>query len=160
MYVFKNIIIIFFIFFISSCSFNNVLKIPKKSTHSIEIETPSDKYNMYFKESLKRLFYGTNDENKLYILEASITFQSTDTLSVSGTNVLKSTKAKIKYLIKNKNTNKVLKSGSINTFPALSSSSTSLYSREASIEHIKERLTISSAKSLYMHINILMRSLS
>ena len=160
MYVFKNIIIIFFIFFISSCSFNNVLKIPKKSTYSIEIETPSDKYNIYFRESLKRFFYNQNNEATRYKLEASIKFQSTDTLSISGTSILKSTKAKINYLIKSKNTNKLLKSGSISTFPALSSTSTSLYSKEKSIEHIKKRLVKSSAKTLYMRINLLMRSLS
>ena len=81
-------------------------------------------------------------------------------MSVSGTNVLKSTKAQIDYELRNKDTNKTLKSGSINTYPALSSSSESLYSQEKSIEHIKERLIKSSAKSLYMHINILIRRLS
>ena len=87
--------------------------------------------------------------------------KSTKTLSVSGQNILKSTKAKINYQLTNKNTNKiVVKSGSINTFPALSSSSNSLYTQEKSIEHIKERLTKSSAKSLYTRINIIIRRLS
>ena len=54
----------------------------------------------------------------------------------------------------------MVKSGTINTFPALSSSSNSLYSQEKSIENIKERLTISSAKSLYKHIKIIMRRAS
>ena len=94
------------------------------------------------------------------MLKASISYQSTETLSIGGTNVLKSTKAKINYQLENKNTNKILKSGSISTFPALSSSSTSLYSQEKSMDHIKERLTKSAVKSLYMHINILMRKLS
>ena len=159
MYVFKKIILICFIFFINNCSFNN-LEIEQTNNYSIQIETPNDKYNTYFKESLKRLFYETNNNTEFYVLKASITFQSTETLSVGGTNVLKSTKAKINYQLENKNTNKILKSGSITTFPALSSSSTSLYSQEKGIDHIKERLIKSAVKSLYMHINIIMRKLS
>ena len=89
-----------------------------------------------------------------------IIFESAKTLSVSGQNILKSTKGRINYQLTNKNTNIVVKSGSINTFPALSSSSNSLYTNEKSIEHIKERLTKSSAKSLYMRINIIIRRLS
>ena len=74
-------------------------------------------------------------------------------------NILKSTKARIDYKLTNQNTN-IVKSGSINTFPALSSSSNSLYTQERSIEHIKERLTKSSAKSLYTRINMIIRRLS
>ena len=160
MYVFKKIILICFIFFINNCSFSNLEKIEQTKNYSVQIETPNDKYNTYFKESLKRLFYQKNDNKEFYVLKASITFQSTETLSVGGTNVLKSTKAKINYQLENKNTNKILKSGSITTFPALSSSSTSLYSQEKGIDHIKERLIKSAVKSLYMHINIIMRKLS
>ena len=160
MYIFERLILICFIFFINNCSFNNVEKIEQTNNYSVQIETPNDKYNTYFKESLKRLFYETNNNTEFYVLKASITFQSTETLSVSGTNVLKSTKAKINYQLENKNTNKILKSGSISTFPALSSSSTSLYSQEKSIDHIKERLTKSAVKSLYMHINVKMRKLN
>ena len=81
-------------------------------------------------------------------------------MSVSGTNVLKSTKANITYDLRNKETNTIIKSGSINTFPALSSSSNSHYSQDKSIEHIKERLIKSSAMSLYMRINSIIRRLS
>ena len=159
MYVFKRIILISFIVFINNCSINNLKKIEKTNNYSVQIETPNDKYNTYFKESLKRLFYEKNNNTDFYVLRASISFQSTKTLSVSGNNVLKSTKAKINYQLKNKNTNKILKSASISTFPALSSSSTSLYSQEKSIDHIKERLTKSAVNSLYKHINIILRKL-
>ena len=160
MNVFERIILICLIFFINNCSFNNLEKIEQTNNYSFQIETPNDKYNTYFKESLKRLFYQKNDNIEFYVLKASIAFQSTETLSIGGTNVLKSTKAKINYQLKDKNKNKILKSGSISTFPALSSSSTSLYSQEKSIDHIKERLTKSAVKSLYMHINIIMRKLN
>lgn len=160
MFCIKNIIFVFLIFFISNCSFNNLQKIDNKNKFSVKIDTPNDKYNIYFKESLKRLFYFKNDLKKKYELKTKITFQSTKTLSVSGTNVLKSTKANITYDLRNKETNTIIKSGSINTFPALSSSSNSHYSQEKSIEHIKERLIKSSAMSLYMRINSIIRRLS
>ena len=158
MSVFKNLFFSSLIILISSCAVNNFSKNQNNISYSIEIKTPNDKYNLYFKENLKR-FFQINDNKKNYVLETNITFETTKTLSVSGQNILKSTKAKINYQLKNKKT-KVVKSGSINTFPALSSSSTSLYTNEKSIEHIKERLTKSSAKSLYKHIKIIIRRLS
>ena len=65
----------------------------------------------------------------------------------------------IEYQLINKNTNKIISSGSIFTNPALSSSSSSFYAQQKSIEHIKERLVKSSANSL-MRINITLRKLS
>ena len=159
MFVFKKLVFIFFIFLINGCSLNNLEKINDINNISIEIHTPKDKYNLYFKENLKRYFYVSNNKTK-YILKTVITFESTKTLSVSGQNVLKSTQAKINYQLTNKNTDTVIKSGTISTFPALSSSSNSLYTKDKSVDHIKERLTKSSAKSLYTHIKIIIRRLN
>ena len=58
------------------------------------------------------------------------------------------------------NNESTIKSGSILTNPVFSASSKSLYSKEISIEHIKERLIIRSAKSLLMRINIILRKLN
>ena len=154
MFIFKKLFFLILIILINGCTLNNFEKNQNINNYSIEIDTPNDKYNLYFKENLKRFFYISDNKNK-YILKTKITFNSTKTLSVSGQNILKSTKAKIDYQLTNKNTNIVVKSGSINTFPALSSSSNSLYTQEKSIEHIKERLTKSSAKSLYTRIKLL-----
>ena len=159
MFILKKLIFIFFIFVINSCSLKNFEKINDVNNISIEIHTPKDKYNLYFKENLRRYFNVIDNKTK-YILKAVITFESTKTLSVSGQNVLKSTKAKINYRLTNKNTDFVIKSGSISTFPALSSSSDSLYTKERSLDHIKERLTRSSAKSLYTHLKIIIRRLN
>ena len=120
-------------------------------------------YNKCFESSFWRdeyLFYNKDNGNRPFSLETTITFQSTETLSVSGLNILKLTKAKINYVLRNKETNLIIKSGSIDTFPSLSSSSNSLYSREKSIKHIKERLTKKSANSLYMKVIIILRRLS
>ena len=159
MFIFKKSVFIILIILISSCTLNNFEKIKNVNNYSIEIDTPNDNYNVHFKQNLKRLFH-ISDNNTKYLLKTSITFKSTKTLSVSGQNILKSTKARIDYQLTDKDTNVIVKSGSFNTFPALSSSSNSLYTQEKSIEHIKERLTKSSAKSLYTRINIIIRRLS
>ncbi len=158
MFILKKLFFISLIVLISSCTLKNVDKAREINNLSIKIETPNDKYNLYFKENLKRFFY-VNDNKAKYILNTKIIFETTKTLSVSGQNILRSTKARINYKLINKDTNAV-KSGFINTFPALSSSSNSLYTQEKSINHIKERLTKSSAKSLYRHIKIIIRRLS
>ena len=158
MFFFKKLLLFTLIILICSCTVKNFENTQIFDDYSIEIETPDDEYNLYLKESLKRYFQISNNKKK-YILSAKITFETTKTLSVDGQNILKSTKARIDYQLINKNTN-VVKSGSINTFPALSSSSNSLYTQEKSINHIKERLTKSSAKSLHKRIKIIIRRLN
>ena len=147
------------IILINGCTLSDFEKKQNVNNFSFEIDTPNDKYNIYFKENLKRFFHISDNKTK-FILRTNITFETTETLSVSGQNILKSTKGKINYELINKNTNIIVKSGSINTFPALSSSSNSLYTKEKSAEFIKERLTKSSAKSLYSRITIILRRLS
>ena len=158
MFIFKKLFFLSLLFLISGCTLDNFEKIQNINNYSIEVDTPNDNYNVRFKENLKRLFHICDNKTK-YLLKTKITFESTKTLSVSGLNILKSTKARIDYQLKDKDTNVVVKSGSFNTFPALSSSSNSLYTKEKSIEHIKERLTKSSAKSLYKRIDIIIRRL-
>ena len=158
MFIFKKLFFLIIFIIINGCTLGNFEKKQIINNFSIEINTPNDRYNIYLKENLKRFFYANNNQNK-FILKTKITFDSTKTLSVSGQNILKSTKAKIDYQLIDKNTNIIVKSGSINTFPALSSSSNSLYAQENSINFIKERLTKSSAKSLYSRINVILRRL-
>ena len=159
MFLFKKIFFLSLIILINGCTLNNFERSKNINNYSFELDTPNDKYNLYFKENLKRFFF-INDSKTKYTLKTRITFESTKTLSVSGQNILKSTKARVYYQLTNKNTNVVVKSGSIYTFPTLSSSSNSLYSQEKSIEHIKDRLTKSSAKSLYTRINFIIRRLN
>ena len=159
MFLFKKIFFLSLIILINGCTLNNFERSKNINNYSFELDTPNDRYNLYFKENLKRFFF-INDSKTKYTLKTRITFESTKTLSVSGQNILKSTKARVYYQLTNKNTNVVVKSGSIYTFPTLSSSSNSLYSQEKSIEHIKDRLTKSSAKSLYTRINFIIRRLN
>ena len=159
MFIFKKLVFLIIFILINGCTLNKFEKKQSVNNFSIEVNTPNDKYNTYLKENLKRFFYINDNQNK-FILKTKITFNSTKTLSVSGQNILKSTKAKIDYQLINKDTNIIIKSGSVNTFPALSSSSNSLYAQENSIDFIKERLTKSSAKSLYSRIKIILRRLN
>lgn len=144
----------------SGCSSNDLKEISDQSDYSIEIVTNDDKHNILFKEGLKRFFSTKHNSYKKYKLNTLITFQSAKTLSVNGENVLNSTKASINYDLSNSVTNKIIESGTFNTFPALSSSSSSLYTQQKSIDHIEERLIKSAAKSLYIRINIIISMLS
>ena len=157
MFFIKKAIFLFLILSIIGCVSNNYVKNSRLDEMAITIDTPNDKYNIIFREYLKRNFNNKKSLKPQILLKAKISFSSDETLSVSGTSVLKSTKANITYSLIDKNSKLLIKSGSINTFPALSSSSNSLYSNEKSIENIKERLTLSSAKKLYILTKMILR---
>ena len=57
-------------------------------------------------------------------------------------------KATIKYSLSDSKSGKILRSGSVVTFPALSSSSNSLYTNDVSLQHIKERLILNFSKKV------------
>ena len=157
MFFIKKAIFLFLILSIIGCVSNNNVKINPLDEMAITIDTPNDKYNIIFREYLKRNFNNKKSLKPQILLKANISFTSDETLSVSGTSVLKSTKANTTYSLIDKNSNLLIKSGSINTFPALSSSSNSLYSNEKSIENIKERLSLSSAKKLFILTKMILR---
>ena len=157
MFFIKKAIFVFLILNIIGCTSNNYIKVSPIDEISITIHTPTDKYNIIFKEYLKRNFKNEKKLKPQILLKTEISFSSTETLSVSGTSVLKSTKAIITYSLIDEASKLLIKSGSISTFPALSSSSNSLYSNEKSIENIKERLTLISAKKLYVLTKMILR---
>tara|TARA_B100001063_G_scaffold128376_1_gene120043 strand:+ start:1235 stop:1717 length:483 start_codon:yes stop_codon:yes gene_type:complete len=160
MFFTKKTIVFFFVLIITGCTSSNFSIINPKNQKVITISTPSDRYNIIFREYLNRKFNNRENVKPDFILEASISFNSNETLSVSGSKVLNSTKAVIKYLLIDIKSNLLLKSGLIETFPALSSSSNSIYSNERSLENIKERLNKSSANKLYMLTNMTLRKLN
>ena len=157
MFFIKKVIFLFLFLSIIGCASNNYIKVSSIDEITITVDTPTDKYNLIFREYLKRSFNNKKSVKPQIILKANISFSSDETLSVSGTSVLKSTKANITYSLIDKNSKLLIKSGSINTFPALSSSSNSLYSNEKGIENIKERLSLSSAKKLFILTKMILR---
>ena len=124
------------------------------------IETPSDRDNVLLRKNLKRLINTNQNSQSKYKLDASISYTSSETLSVRGLNVLNSTKAKINYRLVEIDTEKVIKSGSFNSFPALSSSSSSLYSNEIARGHIKDRLNLISAQKMKSILKITLSRLN
>ena len=153
----KKIFVFLLLLLTISCSSYNISKITPINEKNVFIETPNDKYNIIFKEHLKRKFKNKKKLKPSFILKASISFNLNDTLSVGGLSILNSTKAVVTYSLMN-NSNILIKSGLIETFPALSSSSNSVYSKEKSLKHIKERLSKSSANKLFILTKIMLRN--
>ena len=154
----KSLIILLII--INGCGFTQDKLIVTKKIQNISIETPNTKFNVILKNHLKRIFNNKPNNATKITLKSEISFESSNTLSENGLNVLKSTKGIVTYTLIDSNSGKTIKSGSIDTFPALSASSNSLYSNDVSLEHIKERLSLSSAKKLYMHVKLIMHKLN
>ena len=157
---FINKIFVFLLLTITfGCTSYNINETNSINLKTVSIETPSDRYNVIFKEYLKRKFYNKKNLKPSFILKTDISFNSNETMSVSGLAVLNSTKAVVRYSLVDSGSNTLIKSGSIKTFPALSSSSNSLYSNEENLEHIKERLSQSSANKLYLLTKVILRKL-
>ena len=157
--LFKNFLVIISFLFIYGCASKNPNFVNNNDINSVSIETDGDKYNILFKENLKRLFKTKNNVDFKFKLLASISFSSSDTLSVGGLNDLTRTVASVSYKLYNFKSNKLIKSGSLKSFPALGSTSSSLYASDTNLKHIKERLNISVSKKLYMHLIVLLRRL-
>jgi len=153
-------VFICFLLLLSGCEFSKYQSTNLKYAHNINIETPDNKYNILLKKHLDRLFNNQPKKDTNFILKSNISFTSNETLSVSGLNVLQSTKGTVQYSLIDTKSGKVLRSGSLVTFPALSSSSNSLYTNDVSLQHIKERLILSSAKKLYLKIKLIMKKLN
>ena len=154
---FKNLLVIISFLFFYGCASNNSNFVNTNDMNSVSIETNEGRDNILFKENLKRLF--KTKKNVKFKLITSISFSSSNTLSVGGLNVLTRTVASVSYKLYDFKTNQLIKSGSLQSFPALGSTSSSLYSSDTNLKHIKERLNISASKKLYMHLIIVLRRL-
>jgi hypothetical protein len=151
---------IMLIILLSGCSLNNSYHQNKLANVSILIETPSDRDNVLLRENLKRLINTNQKSQSRYKLDASISYNSSEALSVRGLNALNSTKAVINYKLVEIDTEKVIKSGSFNSFPALSSSSSSLYSNEIAEGQIKDRLNLTSAQKMKLILKVTLSRLN
>ena len=136
MFFIKKIFVFLLLIITFGCAFSNINKTKFNNLTTVSIETPSDRYNVIFKEYLKRKFDNKKNIKPSFILKTDISFNSNKTMSVGGLAVLNSTKAVVRYSLVDNGSNTLIKSGSIKTFPALSSSSNSLYSNEESLKHL------------------------
>ena len=155
----KTFSILISFIFINGCASNSSKLVNTFNINSVSVETPDNKDNILFKENLKRLFKPKPGKDYKFKLKASISYSSSSTLSVKGLNALTRTGASVQYKLYDFKSNNLIKAGSINSFPALGSTSNSLYANDINLKHIKERLNISISKKLYMHLNIVLRRL-
>ena len=154
MLLLKKILIIFSIIFINGCTLKSPNLVRASNINSVSVETTNNKDNILFKEHLKRLFKTKESINQKFKLKTSISYSSSDTLSVNGLNALIRTYGLVNYKLYDFKSNKLIKSGSIKSFPILGSTTSSLYANDINLKHIKERLNISLSKKLYMHLNL------
>ena len=73
MFIFKKLVFLSLIILISGCTLNNFEKIQNINNYSIEVDTPNDNYNVYFKENLKRFFHIGDNKTK-YLLKTKNNF--------------------------------------------------------------------------------------
>ena len=92
MFFIKIKVFICFLLLLSGCEFSKYQSPNLKYTHNINIETPNNKYDILLKKHLDRLFNNQPKKDTNFILKSNISFTSNETLSVSGLNVLQSTK--------------------------------------------------------------------
>ena len=156
----KKILLICSFFFIISCSLSNKNLLINSNINLITIETPKDKDNILFNEYLKRAFKPINDLSHKFLLETSISYSITDALSISGLSSLNRTTAIVNYKLYSKETNKLIKSGSINSFTSIGSTSNSLYTNDINLKFVKERLNLNASIKLKNYLNIILRRLS
>lgn len=156
----KKILLICSFFFIISCSLSNKNLPVNSNINLITIETPNDRDNILFNEYLKRAFKPINDVSHKFLLETSISYSITNALSISGLNSLNRTTAIVNYKLYSKETNKLIKSGSINSFTSIGSTSSSLYTNDINLKFVKERLNLNASIKLKNYLNIILRRLS
>ena len=155
----KNSLFVILILFIYGCVSTKSNFVKTNDINSVSIETSGDRDNILFKEHLIRIFNTKRNAIPKFKLKATISFSSSDTLTVSGLNALSRTLANVSYKLYNFKSKKLIKSGSIKSFPALGSTSSSLYTNDVNLKHIKDRLNVSISKKLYLHLNIFLRRL-
>ena len=155
----KNLLICSF-FFIISCSLSNKNLLINSNINLITIETPKDKDNILFNEYLKRAFKPISDVSHKFLLITSINYSITNALSISGLNSMNRTIAIVDYKLYSKETDKLIKSGSINSFTSIGSTSSSLYINDINLNFVKERLNLNASIKLKNYLNIILSRLS
>ena len=156
----KKILLICSFFFIISCSSTNKNLLVNSNINLITIETPNDRDNVLFNEYLKRAFKPITNVSHKFLLETSISYSITNALSISGLSSLNRTTAIVNYKLYSKETNKLIKSGSINSFTSIGSTSSSLYTNDINLKFVKERLNLNASIKLKNYLNIILSRLS
>ncbi|MDA0764936.1 MAG: hypothetical protein O3A39_10915 [Proteobacteria bacterium] len=156
----KKILLICSFFFIISCSLSNKNLPVNSNINLITIETPNDRDNILFNEYLKRAFKPISDVSHKFLLKATISYSVTNALFKSGLDSLDKTTAIVNYQLYSKETNKLIKSGSLNSFTSFGSTSSSLYTNDINLKFVKERLNLNASIKLKNYLNMILRRMS
>ncbi|MDB4239039.1 hypothetical protein N9835_01680 [Alphaproteobacteria bacterium] len=155
----RKFLLILVILLINGCvssnnSFNNLNNI------SLSGSNETRNYDNYiFQEHLNRIFKTEIDKPKMYSLKTIISFESANTLTSNNLTSLQKTIATVTFEIYDFKTQKILKTGSIKSSPAIGSTSSSLFSNDINLNHIKERLNKSLALKLSKYLNLIIPKL-
>ena len=155
----RKFLLILVILLINGCvssnnNFNNLNKISLSGSNKTKSH---DDY--VFQEHLNRIFKTKIDEPKMYSLKTSISFTSANSLTSITLTPLKKTIAEATFEIYDLTTQKILRTGSIKSSPAIGSTSSSLFSNDINLNHIKERLNKSLALKLSKYLNLIIPKL-
>ena len=138
-----SIILLFF-----GCSnLNNIDKTPP----SVNLIVNQDKYSLILKHYFYKNFETYDKDLAKFIVETNLSFNTTDTLSISGNNSLNIIKGIIDYQVFNKSKTKLIKSGSISSSINTGSVS-SLYGVDKNNDFAKERISKYLASKLYRKV--------
>jgi len=146
----KFIFIFILLNFCVNCSTTNTEN--TLSGPSININGPSDKYNILLIYELNKLTKNYVNENE-YSLTVEIKYESKNVLDIRGSDSLNEIEGTVSFKLISLKTNKLIKKGNA-TKKINSGSITSLYGKDENENHIKERLTKSLSKKIYNKIKL------
>ncbi|MDB9915901.1 hypothetical protein OAD30_03640 [Alphaproteobacteria bacterium] len=155
----RKCFLILVILFLNGCgssnnNFNNLNKISLLGSNKLK------SYDDYvFQEHLNRIFKTEIDKPKMYSLNTSIIFKSSNALTSINLTPLTKTQGTVTFEIYDLKTQKILRTGSIKSSPAIGSTSSSLFSNDVNLKHINERLNKSLALKLSKYLNLIIPKL-
>ena len=133
--------------FFGCSNLNNVNKTPPL----VDLVVNQDKYSLILKHYFYKNFKNNNKNLAKFIIETNLSFNTSNTLSVSGNNSLNVIKGIIDYKVFNKSKTKLIKSGSISSSINTGSVS-SLYGVDENNNFAKERISKYLASKLFRKV--------
>ena len=139
--------ILIILLFFGCSNLNNIDKTPP----SVNLIVNEDKYSLILKHYFYKNFRTYNKNLAKFNVETNLSFNTTNTLSISGNNSLNIIKGMIDYKVFDRSKTKLIKSGNISSSINTGSVS-SLYGIDENNNFAKERISKYLASKLYRKI--------
>ena len=139
--------ILIILLFFGCSNLNNIDKTPP----SVNLIVNEDKYSLILKHYFYKNFRTYNKNLAKFNVETNLSFNTTNTLSISGNNSLNIIKGTIDYKVFDRSKTKLIKSGNISSSINTGSVS-SLYGIDENNNFAKERISKYLASKLYRKI--------